>query len=159
MSDKSSQKVFTELAFYLWRIRYQPKEEWRPEILVMGSTPALHKVKEELESMEKDFQHYGQSTRKFACNPPEDFDVVRYARENQAEIEWLIWLVLKIEPDAPNVPAYELKNKAVTIRLNEHTLQQLIKVLKDQLEPTAQFAHGQSAPGGLFFAPDWLGVE
>lgn len=151
--------MFTDLQFYLWRIRYEPKEEWRPEVLVMGSDGALKTIYDALVSMQADFKTYGKSTRKFLCNPPEDVDVARYAREHQAELEWLIWLIIRMEPDVPDDARYELKNKAVTLRLNEHTLQQFLDVLENQLAPSTQFPHGQPAPGELFLAPDWLGAE
>lgn len=159
MTANASQKVFTELQFYLWRIRYEPKEEWRPDVLVMGTDSALTTMREAILSMQEDFKAYGRSTRKFLCNPPEDFDVLRYAKEHQAEIEWLIWLILRMEPDISNDPVYELKNKAVTIFLNEPATEKLLQILNNQLDTKTQYPHGQQAPGGLFFAPDWLGAE
>ena len=159
MTSDSSPKVFTDLEFYLWRIRYEPKEEWNPEVFVMGSDAALKTIQDALRSMHEDFKTYGKSTRKFLCNPPEDIDVVRYAREKKAELEWLIWLVVRMEPDVSDDSRYELKNKAVTIRLNEELLQQLLEVLQHQIAPDTQYQHGKQAPGGLYFAPDWLGVE
>ena len=159
MATDSSPKVFTDLEFYLWRIRYEPKEEWQPEVFVMGSDAALKTICDALRSMHEDFKTYGKSTRKFLCNPPEDVDVVRYAREKKAELEWLIWLVLRMEPEVPDDSKYELKNKAVTLRINETTLQQFLQILEHQLVPETQFPHGKKAPGGLYFAPDWLGVE
>ncbi len=154
-----SQKVFTDLQFYLWRIRYEPKENWQSEILVTGTNTALNTIREALVSMQEDFRAYGRSTRKFLCNPPEDFDVIRYAREHQAEIEWQIWLILRMEPKIADDARFEQKNKAVTIFLNEKTAQKLLQVLDAQLNPKTQYPHGQKAPGGLFFAPDWLGAE
>ncbi|MFX0079266.1 MAG: hypothetical protein ACFE8O_08505 [Candidatus Hermodarchaeota archaeon] len=159
MRTDSSQKVFTDLEFYLWRIRYEPKEEWQPEVFVMGSDATLKTIHDALLSMQDDFKAYGKSTRKFLCNPPEDVDVVRYAHEHQAELEWLIWLVVRMEPDVPDDTQFELKNKAVTIRLNERMLQQLLEVLERQLSPETQFPHGKKMPGGLFLASDWLEVE
>jgi len=64
-----------------------------------------------------------------------------------------------MESDVPDNTQYELKNKAVTLRLNERTLQQLLEILEYQLAPEMQFPHGKVAPGGLYFAPDWLGAE
>ena len=159
MRTDSSQNVFTDLDFYLWRIRYEPKHEWQSEVFVMGSDAALKTVYDALVSMQEDFKAYGKSTRKFLCNPPEDVDVVRYAREHQAELEWLIWLVIRMEPDVPDDTRFELKNKAVTIRLNERMLQQLLEILEHQFATETQFSYGKKAPGGLFFAPDWLGAE
>ncbi len=159
MTTGSSQKVYTDLEFYLWRIRYKPKDEWQPEVFVMGSDAALKTIQDALQSMQEDFKTYGKSTRKFLCNPPEDVDVVRYAREHQAELEWLIWLVVRMESDVPDESRYELKNKVMTIHLNEGMLQQLLEVLEHQITPDTQYPHGKKAPGGLYFAPDWLGVE
>ncbi len=159
MSTPSPQKVFTDLEFFIWRIRYEPKDEWQPEVLVMGSESALKTMYEALESMRADFKTYGKSTRKFLCNPPEDIDVVRYAQEHKAQLEWLIWLVIRMEQDVADDSRYELKNKAVTIRLNERTLDQFLKVLDSQSKFSSQYPHEKTAPGGLFFAPDWLGAE
>ena len=159
VTTESSPKVFTDLEFYLWRLRYKPKEEWNPEVFVMGSDTTLKTIHDALLSMHEDFKTYGKSTRKFLCNPPEDIDVVRYAREKKAELEWLIWLVVRMEPDVPDDSQYDLKNKAVTIRLNEGMLQKLLEVLEQQLVPETQFPRGKKAPGGLYFAPDWLGAE
>ncbi len=156
---ESSQKVFTDLEFYLWRLRYEPQEEWQPEVFVMGSDTALKTIQEALRSMHEDFKTYGKSTRKFLCNPPEDVDVVRYARGKKAELEWLIWLVVRMVPDVPDDTRFELKNKAVTIHLNERMLQKLLEILEQQLAPDTQFPYGKQAPGGLFFAPDWLEAE
>lgn len=85
--------------------------------------------------------------------------MVRYAREHQMALEWLILLVIRIEPDVSDDTRYELKNRAVTIRLNEQMLQQFLEILERQLAPETQFPHGKKVPRGLFFAPDWLGAE
>ena len=124
--------MYTDLQFYLWRIRYESDDDWRPEVFVMGSEVAMRTIHDAFESMEAEFQEAGKSTRKFLCNPPEDFDVVRIASENQAEMEWLIWLVIRLEHDVEEKPMYELKNKAVTLRLNGQTLNQLIEILEDR---------------------------
>ncbi len=71
----------------------------------------------------------------------------------------MIWLVVRMEPEVSDDSRYDLKNKAVTIHLNERMLKQLLGVLERQLAPATQFPHGKTAPGGLFFAPDWLGAE
>ncbi|MFX1540935.1 MAG: hypothetical protein ACFFBX_09175 [Promethearchaeota archaeon] len=125
----------------------------------MGSDAALTAIYEALESMLADFRAYGKSTRKFLCNPPEDIDVVRYAQEHQTELEWLIWLVIRMEPGVADDTQYEIKNKAVTIRLNEGTLGQFLKILDSQLKDDSQSPHGKMAPGGLFFTKDWLGYK
>ena len=64
-----------------------------------------------------------------------------------------------MEPDISDETQYELKNKAVTIHLNERTLQQLLEALEQQLASDTKYPHGTAAPGGLYFAPDWLGAE
>lgn len=125
----------------------------------MGSDAALTTMYEAMESMLADFRANGQSTRKFLCNPPEDIDVVRYAQEHQSELEWLIWLVIRMEPGVVDDTRYEIKNKAVTIRLNESTLNQFLKVLDNQLKDDSQSPLRKKAPGGLFFATDWLGAK
>jgi hypothetical protein len=158
VSIKSPQKVFTDLSLYIWRIRYESDEAWRHEILMMGSETALKTIYDALESMKADFKAYGQSTRKFLCNPPEDIDVVRYAQNHRVQLEWLIWLVIRMEPDVADDSQYELKNKVVTICLNEDTLDQFLTILNDQLKPSSQYPHGRLAPGGLFFTQNWLGT-
>jgi len=159
MTEQTRQKVFTELEFHLWRIRYLPKRDWHSEIMVKGSTKALSTMRDAIKLMMEDFKSHGHSTRKFLCNPPEDIDVLRYANEHKAEIEWLIWLVFRMQSDVPDTARYELKNKAVTVFLNEQTASKLLEILETQLNTSTQYPHGQTAPGGLFFAPDWLGVE
>jgi hypothetical protein len=157
MTEISSQKVFTELQFYLWRVRYPPTEEWQPQIMVMGSAKALLDMHEAIRSMLDDFKTFGESTRKFLCNPPDDIDVLRYAEEHGAEIEWLIWLVLRMQSGVSEIAQYELKNKAVTVFLNDLTVAKLLDILSTRISQNDQSIHGQEAPGGLFFASSWLG--
>lgn len=151
--------MFTDLELYLWRFRYLPSEEWRPEIMLRGSPKALIVMRDAIRLMQEEFKVHGKSTRKFLCNPPEDVDVHRYAKLRDAEIEWLIWLVLRLQKEPPLFAEYEINNKAVTITLNEKTVAQLLKIIENELDPGKEFPNGQHAPGGLLFAPDWLGVE
>lgn len=159
MARPSIQQVFTDLDFYLWRIRYAPDQEWHPEIMVMGSEKTLSIMRDSVTSMITDFKQYGESTRKFLCNPPEDIDVQRYAKENNAEIEWLIWLILRMHPEKSPRTKYELKNKAVTIYLNESEISELLEILDNQLNPKSSNFQGQAIPKGLYFAADWLGAK
>jgi hypothetical protein len=151
-----SKKVFTELQVYLWRIRFDNEDEWRPEIYLMGSDSALRTMHDALISMSHEFQTEGQSTRKFLCNPPEDVDVVRLAREKNAEIEWQIWLIFRLEKESKDVRVSELKNKAVTVRLHEYTLNQFLQILDNQLSNPDEYPQGQHAPGGLYLATNWF---
>lgn len=155
----SEKKIFTDLEFFLWRIRYLPREEWREEILVMGSNKALETILQALISMRSDLQEYGKSTRKFLCNPPEDIDVIQYANEHNAEVEWLNWLIVKIAPGVKENTPFELRDKVVYLWLNEQTLEKYLEILQNQINSKSQYPHGQAAPGGLFFSPDWLGAE
>jgi hypothetical protein len=151
--------MFTDLDFYLWRFRYLPNTEWRPEIMVRGSPKALTIMRDAIQAMQEEFKIHGESTRKFLCNPPEDEDVYRYAKLRNAKIEWLIWLVLRLQKDPPTFADYEIKNKAVTVTLNDKTAEKLVEIIDNELDSEKEFPNGQHAPGGLFFAPNWLGVE
>ena len=151
------QKVFTELQLHLWRIRFDNENEWRPEVYLMSSESVLRTIHEALNSMKAELQVEGQSTRKFLCNPPEDVDVNRLARKNNAEIEWQIWLIFRLEKERQDDRVTELKNKAVTVWLNEDALNQLLVVLDNQLSNPEKYRRGQHAPGGLYIATDWLG--
>ncbi|MFX1576504.1 MAG: hypothetical protein ACFFCF_04980 [Promethearchaeota archaeon] len=159
MSRPSTQQVFTDLEFYLWRIRYAPEQEWHPEIMIMVSEKTRSTLQEAVTSMITDFKQYGESTRKFLCNPPEDIDVQRYAKENNAEIEWLIWLILRMHPVSSPKAKYELKNKAVTIFLDEQEASELLGILDNQLNPQSKHFQGQSVHKGLYFVKDWLGAK
>jgi hypothetical protein len=152
-----SSKVFTELQLYLWRIRFDNEDEWRPEVHLMGSDSVLKTIQDALSSMKLEFQKEGQSTRKFLCNPPEDVDVVRLAKENQAKIEWQIWLIFRLEKEREEEKPFELKNKAVTVWLDENTLNQLLQVLGNQLSNPDEYPKGQRVVAGLYLATDWLG--
>ncbi|MFX0169767.1 MAG: hypothetical protein ACFE89_10480 [Candidatus Hodarchaeota archaeon] len=156
MSTQESQ-VFTDLAFYVWRIRHSQQEEWRPEIFFMGSDKALLAMRDALKTMPEEYDTRGQSTRKFLCNPPDDLDVVRYAEEYKVEIEWQIWLIIRMRTNAEDKRIFKLRNKAVTVWLNERTLNQLLLVLENQLNQPLEYPRGQKAPGGLFLATEWFG--
>lgn len=152
-----SMKVFTELQLYLWRIRFNDESDWRPNVYLMGSDSAMRTIHDALTSMKPELQAHGQSTRKFLCNPPEDMDVSRLAREKHAEVEWQIWLILRLEKESKDDRVSELKNKAITVWLNEETLNQLLEALDNQLAKPEEYPQGQQAPGGLYLATDWLG--
>ncbi len=159
LTETSPEQVFTELSFYLWRVRLEPNQEWLSEMMFRGSDKALATVRDAIQAMREEFKTFGQSTRKFLCNPPEDVDVLRYARENNAEIEWQIWLVLRMEQDVPDDRVYEVKNKAVTVQLNDQMATEFIRVIDDYLRPGAIHMDGLTAPGNLFLALDWLGFD
>jgi hypothetical protein len=127
--------------------------------MVMGSERTLSTLREAVTSMITDFKQYGESTRKFLCNPPEDIDVQRYAKENNAEIEWLIWLILRMHTENPLKTNYELKNKAVRIFLNEQEASELLEALDNQLNPRSSNFQVQVVPKGLYFARNWLGAK
>ena len=80
--EDSKLQVFTELAFYLWRVKHDAKGNWCPEIMFNGSEKAIAVMRDTIESMREEFKTHGQSARKFLCNPPEDEDDLRYAKEN-----------------------------------------------------------------------------
>ncbi len=159
MPTAHTQKVLTDLQFYIWRIKFEPNENWHPEIFVMGSDSALQTMREAMMTMKEEYQQYGECTRKILCNPPEDIDVVRYAKENRAELEWLIWLIIQMKAKTADDARFEIKNKAVIIQLNEYTLGRYLQILQNRVESSTQQLHGQSAPCGLFFTTDWLGAD
>lgn len=159
LPETKPEHVFTELAFYLWRVRFEPDQEWLPELMFNGSEKALVTIRDAIQTMREEFKTQGQSTRKFLCNPPEDVDVLRFARENEAEIEWQIWLVLRMEQHVSEGTTYEVKNKAVTVRLNDQMAAEFTRVLDDYLRPGAIHMDGLPVPGNLFLALDWLGIE
>ena len=135
----------------------EPSEEWWPEIMFNGSEKALSVLRDAIHSMREEFKKKGQSTRKFLCNPPEHIDVLRLARENNAEIEWQIWLILRMEQGVTVDMPHEIKNKAVTVRLNDQLAVELLKVLDEHLAPGAIHQEGLIAPGRLLLSHDWLG--
>lgn len=157
MTEQPDPQVFTELEFYLWKVRLEPSEEWWPEIMFNGSEKALAVMRDAVQSMREEFKAKRQSTRKFLCNPPEHIDVLRLARENDAEIEWQIWLILRMEPGVTVDMPHEIKNKAVTVRLNDQLAAELVKVLDEYLAPGAIHQEGLIAPGRLLLSLDWLG--
>jgi hypothetical protein len=157
LTEPSNQQVLTELEFYLWKVRLEPSQEWWPEIMFKGSEKALAIMRDAIQSMQEEFKAKGQSTRKFLCNPPENIDVQRFAKENNAEIEWQIWLVLRMDPDVTENTPHEVKNKAVTVRLNEQMAAELVKVLDEYLASGAILQEGLIAPGRLLLSLDWLG--
>ncbi len=159
LKESSHRQVYTELTFYLWRVRWKSNDEWFPRIMINGSKNALSVMYDAIQSMREDFRTYGKSTRKFLCNPPEDIDVIRYAKENNAEIEWQIWLILRMEPDVYNDSSYELKNKAVTLRLNDQMAEKLLQTLDAYRESITPIGMGLATLGGLFFTNDWLGIQ
>ncbi len=122
-----------------------------------GSEKALAIIRDAVQSMRQEFKEKGQSTRKFLCNPPEHIDVLRLARENDADIEWQIWLILRMELGVTVDMPYEIKNKAVTVRLNDQLAAELVKVLDEHLAPGAIHQEGLIAPGRLLLSLDWLG--
>ena len=157
LTEQPNQQVFTELEFYLWEVRLEPSTEWWPEIMFNGSEKALAIMRDAVQSMREEFKMKGESTRKFLCNPPENIDVQRFAKENDAEIEWQIWLILRMEPGVTVDMPHEIKNKAVTIRLNDQLAAELVKVLDEYLAPGAIHQEGLIAPGRLLLSLDWLG--
>ena len=66
---------------------------------------------------------------------------------------------MKTGPDVPNDETYSLEGKVVTIRVNPTSLSQMITGARAQVDKSKRYGHGSSATGGLWFSPDWLGVE
>ena len=159
MAEIRSRKDFQDLHFYIWRIRNERRGEWRKEVFLMGDDHALTTLIESLQGLLDSHRTYGSGTRRYKCNPPSDFDQVAYGRQHGVRIEWLDSLVVKTGPDVPNDETYNLEGKVVTIRVNPTTLTQMITGARAQVDKSKRYGHGSSATGGLWFSPDWLGVE
>jgi len=159
MADIRSKKDFQDLHFYIWRIRNERRGEWRKEVFLMGDDHTLETLIESLQGLLDGYRTYGSGTRRYKCNPPLDFDHVAYGRQHGVRIEWLDSLVVKTGPDVPNDETYSLEGKVVTIRVNPTSLSQMITGARAQVDKSKRYGHGSSATGGLWFSPDWLGVE
>ena len=125
----------------------------------MGDDDTLETLIESLQGLLDSYHTYGSGTRRYKCNPPLDFDHVAYGRQHRARIEWLDSLVVRTGPDVPNDETYKLEGKVVTIRANPTTLSQMITGARAQVDKSMRYGHGSPATGGLWFSPDWLGVE
>lgn len=154
-----SRKEFSNLEFYLWRIRYLPSKKWREEILLMGSDEALTIIIESLRNMLDTFETYGRGTRKFRCNPPSDVDLPKYVQGQRAKIQWLNWLIVKLSASALEDAPYLMTEKTITVHYNPRTVTEFIEAARAQISSESQYGHGRYAPGGLWFSPDWLGIE
>lgn len=159
MTEIGNRKEFWDLKFYLWRIWNERRGEWRDKVFLMGDDRALETLKESLLGLLNDYNRYGKGTRRYKCNPPQDFDFVAYGRKNGVRIDWLDSLVVRIVSEVPNDEMYAMEGKNVTIRLNPTTLSQMIEGARAQLDTSKRYGHGSSATGGLWFSPDWLAVE
>ena len=152
-------KEFTKLEFYIWSIRYLPAEKWVDEILLDGTDSTMKIMAESLQYMLESSKNYKKGTRKFKCNPPKDFDVIKYAKEKKAEFKWFDWLVVKIDLDSHNDTKYEIKDNKVIIEYNEKTLKMFIDCIWGYSNQDNRYSHGSKAPGKFYFSPDWLGIE
>ncbi len=159
MTDIKDRKEFQDLKFYLWRIRDERRGEWRKEVFLIGDDHALETFSESLLGLLDNYNRYGKGMRRYKCNPPRDFDHVAYGRKNGVRIDWLESLVVRVAPEVPNDELYTLEGNIVTLRVNPTTLNQLVSGARAQLDPSKRYGHGSSAAGGLWFSPDWLGVE
>jgi hypothetical protein len=159
MVDIRTRKDLEDLKFYLWRIRDERRGEWRKEVYLMGDEHALETLIESLQGLQDSYYRYGSGTRKYKCNPPRDFDHVGYGRQHRVTIDWLDSLVVKTGPDVPDDEIYNLEGKVVTIRVNPTTLSQMITSARAQVDKSKRYGHGSAAIGGLWFSPDWLGIE
>jgi len=159
VAEVRSRKEFQDLQFYLWRVRSERTGEWREEVFLIGDDCALETLIESLLGLLDDCRRYGKGTRKYKCNPPQDFDHVTYGRQHRVRIAWLDSLVVRIGPDVSNDECCILENNVVTIRVNPMTLGQIIAGARAQLDPSKRYGHGSTAACGLRFSPDWLGIE
>ena len=159
MADTRERKEFPDLKFYLWRLWSERREEWRKEIFLMGDDPALETLVESLLGLLDGYHRYGKGVRKYKYNPPLDFDHVAYGRKNGVRIDWLESLVVKIAPEVPNDEVYTLEGSTVTLRVNPTTLNHIAAGARAQLDTSNRYGHGSAAAGGLWFSPDWLGIE
>ena len=159
MSAVKDRKEFQNLQFHLWRIKDERRGEWREEIYLMGKYDVLETLVESFQGMSSMFQTYGKGTRKYKCNPPEEFDHITYGKAHGVKIQWLDSLIVKLSHDAKDDAHYSLDDGVVTIQVNPKTLEQFIEGANKQLNQTSRYGHGSDAACGLRFAPDWLGIE
>jgi len=159
MSTLDSRKEWSDLEFYLWRVRRRHRTDWPKMIYLYGSPAALQTLVDSLKGLLADFKTYGRGTRRFKCNPPRDFDFEQYGKKVGAKFEWFDWLIVKLTPDAPDDALYNIEGKNINLVLNPHSLAEFISAATSQFSGDRKYAHGQQAPAGLYFAPDWLGME
>ncbi len=158
-NKRDEKKEHVDLDFYIWRVKYLTSNEWQKEILLNGTDFALKTLIESLRNLLESSKIYKKGTRKFKCNPPTDFKVQQYALKNRTKIEWVDWLIIKIDLGITPETHYILQDKKVTIIYNEDTLSQFIESINKQLHSKTQYPHGSTIPGGFYFSPDWLGRE
>ena len=159
MNPVKDRKEFQDLQFHLWRVKDERSGKWRDEIYLIGKDDVLKTLAESLRGMSSMFQTYGKGTRKYKCNPPEEFDHVAYGRDNDVEIHWLDTLIVKLSHDAKDDAHYSLQDEIGTIQVHPKILEQFIEGIMKQLNQTSRYGHGSNAVSGLWFSPDWLGAE
>jgi hypothetical protein len=159
MGTLDPRKEWSDLEFYLWRVKQRHRTEWPERIYIYGSAAALQTLVDSLKGLLELFESHLKGTRRFKSNPPPGFDFEQYGKKVGAKFEWFDWLIVKLTPDAPNNALYKLEGRDVTLVLNPHSLAELISAAINQLSDHLQYPHGRQAPAGLYFAPDWLGME
>jgi len=159
MSAVRDRKEFQDLQFHLWRIKDERRGEWREEIYLMGKDDVLETLVESLQGMSSMFQTYGKGTRKYKCNPPEEFDHIAYGKAHGVKIQWLDMLIVRMGFDAMDNEPFILDNFNVELSVNPATLKLFIDRTDAYLNSDLQYGHGAEAVCGLRFSPDWVGAE
>ncbi len=152
-------KEWNDLEFYLWRVRRIQRTDWPKNIYLHGTPKALQMLRESLQTLLNSLAIHGHGTRRFKSNPPKDFDFQQYGKKVGAEFEWFEWFMVRLMPDAPDDEPYKLEGRNVAVAFNSHALEAFISAIATQLSTELRYPHGGQAPGGFYFAPDWLGME
>ena len=110
MGKFDQKKEFHKLEFYVWRVKYLPKDKWNEEIFLNGSDQALNTFITSLRSMLDTYETYMKGTRKFKVNKPKNIDFEEYGQANKAKFEWFI---VKLTPVAQENERYVITDKNV----------------------------------------------
>jgi hypothetical protein len=164
MAEGDPKKEFRDLDLWVWRTEYDP----RGNILINGMEPALRALARGLGEMLQSVALYGRGTRRFRCNPPEESDLAREDPTVQGvRFHWFDWLVVKVEEgvsDGAAVPsrgttlwsdAVPRTSRSLSKPWNSTSPRSPLKASPEGGPPL----HGHEALPGLWFSPDWLGIE
>ncbi len=159
MKVQDPKKEFSDLDFYIWRVKGNQLKDWPEEIFLHGTDEALKTIDESLSSLLTYFKKFNKGTRKFKCNITKDFDFEKFGKEKRVKFQWFDWFIVKLIPDAQSNIVYQIEDKNIILSLDPKALEEFITALKSQYSGKLQYPHGRQVPGKLYFAPDWLGME
>jgi hypothetical protein len=89
------------------------------------------------------------------------FDVeAELRRRTGLEVRWLEWLIVRFDETARDDERYSLEESSLTVRFNRTRLDEFVQACREQVGPWGnEGMFGRGLPCGLWFAPDWFGVE